>query len=293
MKIAFGMIVFNGGFVLEECLKSVYPFAHQILIAEGPVGYWQSQGFTTSTDETNEILQSFPDPEGKITIVRGQYSEKDEQCSAYMKHLDPSCDYVWNLDSDEIFKPEDIETIIKLLTDHRFTTAGFQSCSFYGGFDRILGGFEENAEFRRICKVYPGSRWKTHSPPTRAHPSPHAWPESRMDFKWLWENHGIRMYHYSYVFPDQVYNKVQYYKAAVSMDNCIDDYFSNVYLPWVTSEDNGKESIENHYNGVHEFKPQFRGECRTKMFDAEHPQIVQENMEFLKQRFDSQLRKYV
>ena len=55
MKIAFGMIVFNGGFVLEECLKSVYPFAHQILIAEGPVGYWQSQGFTTSTDETNEI----------------------------------------------------------------------------------------------------------------------------------------------------------------------------------------------------------------------------------------------
>ena len=70
MKIAFGMIVFNGGFVLEECLKSVYPFAHQILIAEGPVGYWQSQGFTTSTDETNEILQSFPDPEGKITIVR-------------------------------------------------------------------------------------------------------------------------------------------------------------------------------------------------------------------------------
>ena len=72
MKIAFWMIVFNGGFVLEECLKSVYPFAHQILIAEGPVGYWQSQGFTTSTDETNEILQSIKEfiPTNQILLLK-------------------------------------------------------------------------------------------------------------------------------------------------------------------------------------------------------------------------------
>ena len=292
MKIAFGMIVFNGAYVLKECLESVYPFASQILVAEGPVGYWQTQGHTTSTDGTNGILKSFPDPDNKITVVHGQYSEKDEQCSAYMEHLNSDTDYVWNLDSDEIFKPEDIETIIKLLTDHRFTTAGFQSCSFYGGFDKILGGFEENAEFRRVCKVYPGSYWKTHRPPIMAHRDTRAWPENHMGFKWLWENHGIRMYHYSYVFPDQVYNKVQYYKAAVSMDNCIDDYFDSVYLPWVRSDDDGKEHIENKYNGVHEFKPQFRGGCRTKPFDVEHPRIIKDGMELLKQRFDSQLRKY-
>ena len=41
MKITFGMIILNGDQVLEEALHSVYPYAHQILIAEGPVGYWQ------------------------------------------------------------------------------------------------------------------------------------------------------------------------------------------------------------------------------------------------------------
>ena len=47
MKIAFGMIVFEGDYVLKECLEQVYPFASQILIAEGPVSYWQRQGRTT------------------------------------------------------------------------------------------------------------------------------------------------------------------------------------------------------------------------------------------------------
>ena len=56
MKIAFGMIVFEGDYVLKECLEQVYPFASQILIAEGPVSYWQRQGRTTSTDNTNKII---------------------------------------------------------------------------------------------------------------------------------------------------------------------------------------------------------------------------------------------
>ena len=66
IKIAFGMIVFEGDYVLKQCLEQVYPFASQILIAEGPVSFWQKQGRTTSTDETNKILDEFPDPENKI-----------------------------------------------------------------------------------------------------------------------------------------------------------------------------------------------------------------------------------
>ena len=79
MKIAFGMIVFEGDYVLKECLESIYPFASQILIAEGPVTFWQQQGRTTSLDDTNVILENFPDPENKIKIVHGQFKEKDEQ----------------------------------------------------------------------------------------------------------------------------------------------------------------------------------------------------------------------
>ena len=78
MKIAFGMIVFNGNYVLKECLESVYEFASQILISEGPVKYWQEEGYETSTDGTNDILHEFYDPDNKIVIEHGQHEEKNE-----------------------------------------------------------------------------------------------------------------------------------------------------------------------------------------------------------------------
>ena len=233
MNIAFGMIVFNGNYVLKECLESVYPFASQILISEGPVKYWQGQGHETSTDGTNDILHEFYDPDNKIIIEHGQYEEKNEQCNRYIQHMKDDTDYIWNLDSDEIFKPEDIQLVIQALKDYSFTSVGFKSLSFYGGFDHYLTGFEEDAEFHRIRKVYPGSYWATHRPPTIAHKVQPTLQELHLSYNMLAE-YGVRMYHYSYVFPWQVKKKVQYYKAAVSMDNCIDDYYENVYHRWVT-----------------------------------------------------------
>lgn len=142
MKIAFGMIVFEGDYVLKECLECVYPFAEQILIAEGPVQFWQDEGKTTSEDNTNEILRNFPDPDGKIKIVHGQFSEKDEQCNAYMQFLNDDIDYFWQIDSDELWKAEDVKKIIKVLEKEKYTSVDVKSCSFYGGFDRYIGGFE-------------------------------------------------------------------------------------------------------------------------------------------------------
>ena len=292
MKITFGMIVFNGNYVLEEVLASVYPYAHQILIAEGPVQFWQSTGRVTSSDGTNQIIDNFPDPDNKISITHGLYSEKEEQCNAYIKNLSPDTDYVWNLDSDEVFKPEDIEKVISLLEKERYTTVGFKSCSFYGGFDKILGGFEENAEFNRICKVYPGSTWASHRPPRMKH-EVEGLPEKHLDFNELYKEHGVRMYHYSYVFPYQVAQKVAYYKAAVSKDHCIDNYFDEVYLPWVTGDELQKSLVEHKYEGVHEFKPKSRGECKTKDFNGEHPKIIKESMPKLKNRFVEQLSEFV
>jgi hypothetical protein len=288
-KIAFGMIVFNGNFVLKQCLEAVYPFAYQILIAEGPVEYWQKQGFVTSTDGTNEILHSFPDPEKKITVVHGAYAEKDKQCNAYLQYLNPDADYVWNLDSDELFKPDDIRLVMDLLQRERYTSAGFKSLSFFGGFDHCLGGFEERNEFIRIRKVYPGSRWKTHRPPTIEHAfGVSVWPEKHLNFEAL-AARGVRMYHYSYVFPRQVRSKVGYYKAAISRDNCIDDYYSRIWLPWVRGDETAKQRIENEFNGVHEFVPSYRGDCRTYQFAGTHPTVIQRDLEHLKTEWEKQL----
>lgn len=292
MKITFGMIVLNGDQVLEETLSSVYPYAHQILIAEGPVSYWQQQGYTTSTDGTNEILDSFPDPDNKITIVHSKYLEKDDQCNTYMNYLKPDTDYIWNLDCDEVFKPEDIETIIKLLEAEKYTSVGFKSLTFYGGFDNYLTGFEENAEFMRIRKVYPGSYWKTHRPPTIAHKIDNSWPEKHLDCNYLAENYGVRMYHYSYVFPDQVFNKIKYYEEFLNKTHCIKDYFNKVYLPWVTGSNEQRRDIEEKYLGVHEWTPNSRGACYTAPFTSEHPEIIKSNIQQLRDKFNQQLEKY-
>ena len=292
MKITFGMIVFNGDQVLEEAIASVYPYAHQILVAEGPVGYWQGQGYATSMDNTNDILDNFPDPDKKIKIVHSRYLEKDDQCNAYMEFLDDETDYIWNLDCDEVFKPEDIEKVINLLETERYTSVGFKSLSFYGGFDRYLTGFEENAEFMRIRKVYPGSYWQTHRPPTIAHKINDPWPEKHLDFNKLADEHGVRMYHYSYVFPDQVFNKLKYYEEHLNKNHCIKNYFNEIYLPWVTGNPDTKAEIEARYFGVHEWTPSSRGECYTSGFNGKHPEIINSNINKLKEKFNNQLLRY-
>ena len=103
-------------------------------------------------------------------------------------------------------------------------------------------------------------------------------------------DYGVRMYHYSYVFPQQVNLKVQYYKSAVSMDNCIDDYYEKVYEPWVNNP-KMREEIEKEWEGVHEFKPQYRGPCYTSKFEGQHPPKIQENIDSLKKKFDNQLKE--
>lgn len=293
MKIAFGMIVFEGDYVLKECLEQVYPFASQILIAEGPVTYWQKKGRTTSTDNTNKILEEFPDPENKIKVVHGQFNEKDDQCRAYMKFINDDIDYIWNLDSDEIYKTEDLKKIINFLENEKPTSVGIRSCSFYGGFDDYLTGFELNKDnFLRIFRYVYGSTWLTHRPPTIQYPMDSAIIKKHVDSDTLYNLLGVQMYHYSYVFPDQVFKKIEYYKDSVSKQNCIDNYYNEIYLPWVLGNNEDRSEVEKKYLGVHEFKPHVRGACYTKTFDGKHPESIKNNLDNLKLEFQNQLKKY-
>lgn len=294
-KVAFGMIVFEGDYVLKESLEQVYPYASQILIAEGPVKFWQNQGKKTSEDNTNTILKNFPDPENKISIIHGQFEEKDQQCSAYMKFLNDNIDYLWNLDSDEVYKEDDIKKIISIMENNKYTSADIKSCSFYGGFDRYIGGFEEKkGNFHRIFKIYPGSKWLTHRPPTVVHDKKvKSLPEKHLDGDTLWYKYGIRMYHYSYVFPSQVKNKIKYYESKVSKENCFKNYFNTIYLPWVQSKSlEDKFEVEKINNGVHEFIKEIREHTFTKAFVGSHPKSIQKRIRQLNDRIKKELSEY-
>lgn len=291
--ITVGMIVFNGDYVLEECLSSIYPFVQQIIVAEGPVQFWQEQGHTTSTDKTNDILHNFYDPDKKLKVLHGQYIEKTDQSNLYMKFVNPNTDYIWHIDCDEVYKENDIKTILSLLEQNQYTSIGLQFCTFYGGFDHVLGGFEENTETHRIKRIYPGSYWSTHRPPTIAHRQPNILQNKHLDYKNLFNNYGVQIYHYSYVFPKQVKEKLLYYKQKISKDNCINNYYQEIYEPWTKANLNNdeltKSTIEDKYNGVHEFLPSYRGECRTKKFEETHPYWIDKNMEKLKNKLIGQL----
>lgn len=288
MKIAFGMIVFNGNYVLDAALESIYPYASQICIAEGPVGYFVNQGHRHSTDGTIETIQSFPDPEGKISLVSGQWSEKDEMVNAYAAKFRPDTNFVIHFDSDEVHYPHVIEQVIAQLETGRWDSMSFRSLTFYGGFDRILTGFEQNAEFERVKRWYTGARWETHRPPTVL--------SSGDRRPWRQHDHWAFahvMPHYSYVWPSQILQKCPYYHDHLARGRCIPNYFNRVYLPWVLGDAAKKQAIEDEFDGVHDFTPQFRGSCRSVPFgDERHPPAIEKRLPELRRKLENELAAY-
>lgn len=291
MKICATIIVFNSDFVLKQVIESIYPFMNQILISEGCVQYWKEKGFTTSTDKTNEILSKIKDPQKKIKIVHGTYAEKTEQANAVMHLVQPDTDYIWNVDGDEVFKPGDITKIIAHLKTGNYTSVGFKSITFYGGFTHFLTGFEQEQEFIRIQKYHAGAMWADHRPPTIAQPP--GTVMRHLSFETL-AAEGIFMYHYSYVFPRQVNEKVNYYTSHFPSENFIPDYFNQVYLAWVKGSTEDRFYVEREFKGVHEFLygKVRRTECCTDIFRGEHPERIQKAMPKLLLEFSSQLRKF-
>jgi hypothetical protein len=212
-----------------------------------------------------------------------------------MQFLKEDTEYVWNLDSDELFKPEDVETLIKAIFDNKYTSVGIRSCSFFGGFDRYVGGFEEEKDqFLRIFKVYPGSTWMSHRPPKIMHDASRAGimlDPKHLDSDTLYDQYGVKMFHYSYVFPRQVYSKQSYYKT-LAHGKFIDDYFNSVYVPWLRGTTEERLVVEQMFQGVHEYKPEYRRPTFTKPFNGVHPMVIQNVLPDLKEEIKRQFDHY-
>lgn len=291
MKLTFGIIVFNGDFFLKQVLENIYPHAHKICIAEGPVDWWQKQGYTHSTDDTNTILRTFPDPENKISIVHGQYREKDDQCRAWFSMVPGDTDYVFCTDADEIHP--DIPKIVDFLKKEQPTSVGFKSNSFFGGFDRIIGGFEQEHSFKRILRYEKGCTYRTHRQPTLALNGKDIVGKDILGPD-LYKATGIEMWHGSYVSPQMVYDKIRYYEGAViSKGNCIPSYFRDVWMAWVLGDEPTRQQIEQRWKGVQEFMPSARGECFTLPFTGEHPEVIRKYMPELQEKFNKQLQQFL
>lgn len=290
MKLVAEMITFNGSYILDAVLETIYPYFDKIIIVEGPVGYYVAKGHHHSTDGTIELIESYPDPENKIVLVSGQWEEKDSMVNAALPHIPNDTQFIWHFDDDECYYQETIESVINTLSTGRWDSISFRSLCFYGGFQRIFDGnsFEQGFEFIRVQRWQLGSRWHTHRPPTVL-----AIGDGRP-----WRDHAHLAFaaglpHYSYVWPSRVEAKTRYIRESLAPGRCIPDYFNQVYLPWVRGSDADKQAIEDKWNGCHDFLPEARGPCFTEAFAPRlHPPAIEKRLPQLKQRLEAELGEY-
>ena len=224
------MIVLNGEPFLRYNLQALYPFAHQIIVVEGaaPGATAIASSDGHSNDNTLQVLGEFKnhhDPQNKVIIVRAEdeghpngfwVGEKDEQSRAFAKRA--TGNYLWQIDVDEFYKSEDMQTVIDLLEyDPQISAVSFKMLTFWGGFDYLCDGWylRRGANiYHRLFKWAPGYQYSTHRPPTVLDQN----GENLRTKKWIsgniLEKKGIYLYHYSLVFPKQVKDKCTYYQNA-------------------------------------------------------------------------------
>lgn len=221
-KITFGIIVLNGEPFTRYCLRSLYPFAHEIIVVEGacraagaiatPDGH--------STDQTLRELYAFKaeeDIDDKVTIITkdGFWTEKDEQSQAYAAAA--TGDYLWQVDIDEFYKPADMEQVMEILrSDPGITAVSFKQLTFWGSPDYIVDSWylRKGADiYHRLFKWGPGYRYAAHRPPTVTDSD----GRDLRTLKWVdggaLAKKGIYLYHYSLLFPKQVFEKAAYYAS--------------------------------------------------------------------------------
>ncbi|MFZ1986089.1 MAG: glycosyltransferase [Desulfatitalea sp.] len=242
IKISVGMIVLNGEPFLRYNLRALYPFVHQIIVVEGACQ--SAAAIATcdghSTDGTLETLRDFKaheDPENKVRIVTaadegyvdGFWPEKDEMSWAYAKRA--TGEYLWQVDSDEFYHEEHIPRLLRFIERTRPDAVSFPMVPFWGDLAYNVNSFrlirDNSREYHRLFAWGPGYSYKTHRPPTviddkGVETRKKHWVRAR-DL----EKEGIYLFHYSLLFPHQVFNKVSYYKERLQSD--IDAWEETVY----------------------------------------------------------------
>lgn len=296
-KIAFVMLVWKSDYVLEPCLHALNWYG-PVFVTEGPVGYWRGKrtGLYTSPCPLEKKLSTCLDEDRTWTIlfghvpeknlVSGTWTEKDEMQNATVHLIPPDTDYVWLVDSDEIWDSYTIEKVLQLLEDTKADSVTFKARSFYGGFDRWITGFERDFPVQRIQRWYHGARWSSHRPPTVLAPDGKPWHEHKHIDQNETERLGLEYFHYSYVFPSQMYMKSLYYGEAQSAGLSLPDYFQKIYVPWMRGDAQQRRAIEESWMGVHNWYPRARGPSFTEEFKGEHPDVIREVLPQLNARLE-------
>lgn len=280
MKISFVIIVLNGMPFIRASLKNIYEKAYEIVIVEGAVKncMFAANSDGSSTDGTVNFIKSFPDPLNKIRLIQGAWPEKCEMQNEALKII--SGDYIWLVDSDELYKEKDMNMIIQMLVnDSTITEICFPAFHFWKGFDYIISSKPlENAFFHRIFKLNRPCFFTTHRPPTLFWEGQNKTTDKMNLLEaTILRKEEIYIYHYSYLLEEQVKQKIELYKRygwgrIWNLD--LSDWYFNCFLKWTPEN---KSEIEKKY-GIWTCDK----DSGTERFIGIHPKSIVEIKQCLK-----------
>jgi hypothetical protein len=285
-RVTFGVIVLNGEPFTRYCLRSLYRYAHEIIVVEGasPAAAGIATPDGHSSDGTLAALRRFKaeeDPDDKMIIVTAEdeghgdgfwAGEKVEQSRAYAARA--TGDYLWQVDIDEFYRDVDMRTVLDILArDDGPTAMSFKMLTFWGDLGYRVDGWELRRgkdNYHRLFKWGPGYRYLTHRPPTVC-------DERGVDLRRLrWLDAaatsalGVRLFHYSLLLPKQVREKGEYYQHAAHSHGVAADWDR-----WMTQS---YLTLTKPYR-VHNLRKHPSWLLR---YEAEHPQQVRAMMSDLR-----------
>ncbi len=281
------MIVINGEPFIKYNLENLYPHAHEILIVEGAVEKYRHAATPDghSLDDTVKIIKEFPDPLNKIKLIQreGFWPEKDEMSNAYMERC--TGDFIWQIDVDEFYHPEDIEKVRAFLSENPdVTRVELQTINFWHGFKAVMQGASYcfgADKFRRIFKFKPGYRFVTHRPPTVVDRDGNTCCDRKVvSADEISKTLQVYMYHYSYVFEEGVKSKADYYSR----------------MGWGGGCEKGAKWADNEWSHlinplrIHliDFPPSW-----IVPFEGEHPEVIHKMLQEIDCHENPQIEKFL
>jgi hypothetical protein len=164
------------------------------------------------------------------------------------------------VDIDEFYKPDDIRAIMAMLIkDTTISAVSFDQIQFWGGFSsyfdswRLRGGMNT---FHRLFRWGPGYTYETHRPPTVLSPD----GIDTRKIHWVsgaeTARRGIRLYHYSFIFPQEVRRKSEYYArtfpaSLAHMDHWAERVFESLRRPFAVDHIMSGPSWLERFVGTH------------------------------------------
>jgi len=183
MKICTLINTYNSEEYLWYVLTSIYPFVERLVIIDG--AFNKKMPTPLSTDKTDEIVRSFPDPEKKIIYIRGAAKSQIEQRSKVFKFT-KSFDWLFLVDDDEVYKGKDLKTLREFLS--RTTKSAFK-----------IGGYTFFNSFSWYRYVADPRIWRILPDMEFIGSNNIRWQKGVYDRNKMPVISGIMKYHYSYV----------------------------------------------------------------------------------------------